>query len=73
VGLQISGSVVPPVPQGVTSDGRHAGRVTSAVMSGAVGRPIALATLLRDFTEPGTPVLLEDGTPAVVASLPFVG
>jgi folate-binding protein YgfZ len=73
VGLQISGSVVPPVPQGVTSDGRHAGRVTSAVMSGAVGRPIALATLLRDFTEPGTPVVLEDGTPAVVASLPFVG
>jgi len=73
VGLQISGSVVPPVPQGVTSDGRHAGRVTSAVMSAAVGSPIALATLLRDFTEPGTPVILDDGTPAVVTALPFVG
>ena len=73
VGLQISSSVVPAVPQGVTGDGRHAGRVTSAVMSAAVGHPIALATLLRDFTEPGTRVVLDDGTPAVVAALPFVG
>lgn len=73
VGLAFSGAGVPPVPQGVTSDGRHAGRVTSAVMSPALGRPIALATLLRDFTEPGTSVILEDGTPAVVAALPFVG
>jgi tRNA-modifying protein YgfZ len=72
VGLQISGSVVPHVPQGVTSGGRQAGRVTSAVMS-AVGYPIALATLLRDFTEPGTGVVLEDGTLAVVVALPFVG
>ena len=53
---------MPHVPQGVTSDGRQAGRVTSAVMSAAVGHSIALATLLRDFTEPGTSVILEDGT-----------
>jgi folate-binding protein YgfZ len=73
VGLSFQGGVVPHVPQGVTGDGRHAGRVTSAVMSAAVGHPIALATLLRDFTEPGTSVALEDGTPAVVSALPFVG
>jgi folate-binding protein YgfZ len=73
VGLTLPGHVVPPVPQGVTSDGRQAGRITSAVPSTAIGHPIALATLLRDFTEPGTSVVLEDGTPAVVTALPFVG
>src|SRR6478752_4641798 len=73
VGLTFQDGAVPHVPQGVNRDGRHAGRVTSAVMSAAVGHSIAMATLLRDFTEPGTPVVLEDGTPAVVASLPFVG
>jgi folate-binding protein YgfZ len=73
VGLTFSGSAVPAVPQSVTSDGRQAGRITSAVMSPALGHPIALATLLRDFTEPGTSVVLDDGTPAVVTDLPFVG
>jgi len=73
VGLSFRDGAVPHVPQGVTRDGRHAGRVTSGVMSPAVGHSIGLATLLRDFTEPGTPVVLEDGTPAVVAALPFVG
>lgn len=73
VGLRVTGETVPPVPQGIVSDGRHVGRVTSAVMSAAVGHPIALATLLRDFTEPGTSVVLDDGTPAVVTALPFVG
>lgn len=72
VGLAFSGDVVPTVPQIVTSEGRQAGRVTSAVMSPALGHSIALATLLRDFTEPGTPVVLDDGTPAIVAPLPFV-
>jgi folate-binding protein YgfZ len=73
VGLALQDAAVPRVPQAVTSDGRQAGRVTSAVMSAVVGHPIALATLLRDFTEPGTSVVLEDGTPAVVTLLPFVG
>ena len=73
VGLSFQDGAVPHVPQGVTRDGRHAGRVTSGVMSPGVGHSIGLATLLRDFTEPGTPVVLEDGTPAVVAALPFVG
>jgi glycine cleavage system aminomethyltransferase T len=42
-------------------------------MSPALGHAIALATLLRDFTEPGTAVVLDDGLPAVVTALPFVG
>src|SRR6478609_10857349 len=42
VGLSFQDGAVPHVPQGVTSAGRQAGRVTSAVLSAAVGRPIAL-------------------------------
>jgi folate-binding protein YgfZ len=72
VGLRFPGGTAPHVPQGVMSDRRHAGRVTSAALSAAAGGPIGLATLLRDFTEPGAPVVLEDGTPAVVAALPFL-
>ena len=53
------------------NDGRQAGRLTSSAMSPALGRPIALATLLRDFTEPGARVTLEDGTTATVTALPF--
>jgi folate-binding protein YgfZ len=72
MGLSIEADVAPRAPQLVTSDGRQAGRLTSAVTSPALGRPIALATLLREFTEPGTRVMLEDGATAVVTSLPFV-
>jgi folate-binding protein YgfZ len=72
VGLLPDGGAVPRAGQTLTSEGRHAGRLTSAVMSPSLGRPIALATLLRDFTEAGTTVILEDDTRALVTSLPFV-
>jgi folate-binding protein YgfZ len=72
VGLSIEADVTPRAPQLVTSDRRQAGRLTSAVMSPALGRPIALGTLLREFTDPGTRVVLEDGATAVVTTLPFV-
>ena len=71
VGLAVSAEAVPRAPQEVRSDGRAAGRLTSAVFSPMLGRPIALATLLREFTEPGTAVTLEDGTAAIVVPLPF--
>jgi folate-binding protein YgfZ len=64
---------VPLTGQAVTSGGRHAGRLTSAAQSPALSRPIALATLMREFTEPGTQVDLEGGAHAVVTALPFVG
>ena len=41
-------------------------------MSPALDRPIALAYVQRDFVEPGTPVTVADGMPAVVSALPFV-
>jgi folate-binding protein YgfZ len=50
---------------------REIGRVTSAIRSPVLGRPIALGYVHRDFVEPGTQIAV-DGAPAVVTSLPFV-
>jgi folate-binding protein YgfZ len=55
----------------VRAGDREIGRVTSAVWSPALARPIALAYVHRDFVEPGTHV--EAGAAAaIVAALPFV-
>lgn len=48
-----------------------AGRITSAVWSPALERPIALGYVQRDFVEPGTKVTV-DGAAALVAALPFI-
>jgi folate-binding protein YgfZ len=52
---------------------RHVGAVTSAVWSPALGRPVALGYVHRDFTAPQTPVEIGDDRrqPATVSSLPF--
>jgi len=71
VGLQISGDVVPAPAAVIRSGDREIGHVTSATMSPALGRVIALAYVQRDFVEPGTAVAVEN-TPAVVSALPFV-
>ena len=71
VGLALEGYSAPPAGARVSSGDREIGHVTSAVMSLALRRPIALAYVQRDFVEPGTPVAV-DNRPAVVAALPFV-
>jgi folate-binding protein YgfZ len=71
VGLALEGDNVPQADAEVQADGRTIGRVTSAVMSLAIKKPIALAYVQRDFTTAGTPVSV-DGAGAVVTSLPFV-
>ena len=71
VGLVLEGAVVPPSGATVHAEGRDVGRVTSAVVSLALRRPIALAYVHRDFVAPGT-ALAVDGAPAVVTALPFV-
>ncbi len=71
VGLIAEGDVVPAAGETVHGDGREIGEVTSATWSPALQRPIAMAYVSRDFISPGTPVLV-NGSPAVVASLPFV-
>ncbi len=62
---------LPAAGDAVRSGDRDLGRVTSAVWSPSLARPIALAYVQRDFVEPGTRVTV-DGTAAAVAALPFV-
>ena len=72
VGLTFEGDVVPAVNQPVLQEGRQVGRLTSAVRSIALERPVGLATLHRDAAAVGTKVSLADGATATVVTLPFV-
>lgn len=71
VGLTLAGENLPRPGALVRSDTRDVGRLTSGTMSPALGRPIALAYVQRDFVDPGTTVEV-DGVRAVVTALPFV-
>jgi folate-binding protein YgfZ len=72
VGLTLDGdAAVPPRGATIRAADREAGRVTSAVWSPSLARPVALGYLHRDFVEPGTHVSI-DGADAVVTALPLV-
>ena len=71
VGLIVDAGSAPEAGSTVRAGEREIGNVTSSTMSPALGRPIALAYLHRDFLEAGTPVVA-GGAPATVALLPFV-
>ncbi|OGL16941.1 MAG: hypothetical protein A3K12_15840 [Candidatus Rokubacteria bacterium RIFCSPLOWO2_12_FULL_71_19] len=74
-GLILEGDRVPPHGVRVLADGTEVGRVTSAVLSLALGVPIALGYVRREHLEPGTALVVEDAEaqlPARVAALPFV-
>src|SRR5205085_1155709 len=71
VGLALAGADVPKSGAEVRTEAAAVGQVTSSTMSPALGRPIALAYVKRDFAEPGT-ALEVDGVQAVVTPLPFV-
>jgi folate-binding protein YgfZ len=72
VGLAFDPDASVPAPgMRVTSGDREIGRVTSAAWSPAVGRPIALGYVHRDFVAPGTPVNA-GASAGSVAELPFV-
>ena len=67
---------VPGSGSTIRVDDREIGLVTSAAVSPALGRPIALGYVRRDFVEPGIAVTVVSGDqawPAVVTQLPFVG
>jgi folate-binding protein YgfZ len=72
-GLTFDGEIVPI--EGAAVDaievGREVGHTTSCSMSPALGRPIAMAYLHRDFLTPGTRLSV-NGVEGVVAPLPFV-
>jgi folate-binding protein YgfZ len=65
------GATVPAPRAAVSAVSKDIGEITSAVDSPALGRPVALGYVHRDFLEPGTVVEVA-GVPAAVASLPFV-
>jgi folate-binding protein YgfZ len=72
VGLMFDAdATVPASGAGIVSANREIGRVTSAIRSPALARPIALGYVHRDFVAPGTEVTV-NGASAIVASLPFV-
>ncbi len=74
-GLLLDGDRVPASGDPILAEGKEVGRVTSAVRSLALGRPIALGYVRREHFEPGSAVTVEmDGSPgsARVAELPFV-
>jgi folate-binding protein YgfZ len=71
VGLTLAGADVPNPGAPVRSETADVGHVTSSTASPALGRPIALAYVRREFVEPGT-LLNVNGVEAVVTGLPFV-
>ncbi len=70
VGLVFEGDAPPVEGAAVRAGEREIGRVTSAALSPALRRPIALGYVQRDFVEPGT-VVSVDGSNATVSGLPF--
>ena len=74
VGLRFADARVPSAGAPVLVDGKEVGRVTSAVLSPALGVALALGFLRREHHEPGTRVEVRDGDvelSAEVAALPF--
>jgi folate-binding protein YgfZ len=69
------GAPVPPPGSRVLAGEKEVGAVTSAVLSAALARPIALAILRNDHATPGTALVLATSmgaVPCIVAPLPFV-
>ncbi len=74
VGFVFSPARCPASGDRIAVEGNEVGRVTSAIVSPALGRGLALGFLRREHWEPGTKVeILAEGGPltAEVASLPF--
>jgi folate-binding protein YgfZ len=74
VGFRFVDGRVPPAGAPVLAGGREAGRITSAVLSPALGVALALGFLRREHQEPGARVEVQGGDgllPAEVVELPF--
>jgi glycine cleavage system T protein len=74
VGLVVEGAEVPKAGTELQHEGRQVGRITSAVHSPALKRPIALGYVRREQMAPGTVLQLpasQGETSAEVVPLPF--
>jgi len=76
-GLVLSDDRIPRKGSEIFVGEKKIGYVTSAVQSPALGKPVALGYVRREFIEPGTSVLIKlpDGSfaEALVTPLPFAG
>jgi aminomethyltransferase len=73
--LTIDGETAPAAGITIVGGDKEIGHVTSSVVSPALGKPIALGYVHRDYVEPGTAVLVAAGESrlsATVTELPFV-
>lgn len=73
-GLTLEGDTVPAPGSALFADDKNVGRVTSAVRSLALGRPIALAFVRREYAA-GVALVVKDPAgdlSATVTALPFV-
>jgi folate-binding protein YgfZ len=74
-GLVLEGDRVPSPGDPIVAVDREVGRVTSAVLSLALGKPVALGYVRREHFEPGSALSVRIGDTLVsarVAELPFV-
>ena len=73
MGLRLElGAQVPKPSEVLTAEGKTVGEVTSACFSPSLNRPVALAYLRREVSEPGTKLAFATGSLAEVVQLPFV-
>jgi glycine cleavage system T protein len=73
MGLRLEADAPMPAPgESVTADAKTIAEVTSACFSPTLGRPMALAYVRREVSEPGTKLTLASGAVAEVTRLPFV-
>lgn len=70
-GLYLGGDTLPAAGTKLLSNGKEVGQITTAVLSPALGRPLALAYVRREHLAPGTRLRLETGQGAEIAPLPF--
>ena len=74
-GMVLEGDRLPAHGDAITAEDKEIGRVTSAIRSIALGRPISLGYIRREYFAAGTLVTIVTGegpVPARVAELPFV-
>jgi folate-binding protein YgfZ len=72
MGLRLEADAPVPKPsEAVTADGKTIGEVTSACFSPTLERPVALAYLRREVSDPGTRLTLATGSGTEVVPLPF--